>query len=110
MPIVRCWLAVVALFATGWTCNDGDTTDAEEIPAPPPESSTPPGAAPANFGSWLSLGVAADGAAITMSSYDRAAGAVDFAIGTPGTDGAVSFSHEKVDGYPIADSATDPGD
>jgi hypothetical protein len=112
MPIVRCTWAVVVLFAAGCTCNDGDSTDAEEIPPPPDGSPTPGGGsdAPLSFGSWLSLGVAADGAAITMSSYDRVAGAVDFAIGTPSGDGTVSFSHEKVDGYPIADGATDPGD
>jgi len=108
MPIVRSSLIALAVFAASCQCQGDDATDAGgQLDGG--GDGTDLGAAPASFGSWLSLGVAADGAAITMSSYDRAAGAVDFAIGTPGTDRSVTFSHEPVDGYPITEGA-DPGD
>lgn len=112
MPIVRCSLIALTVLAASCQCqnNDDDLGNGQvSTDEGGQDTDTPGGAAPDNFGSWLSLAVASDGAGITMSSYDRAAGAVDFATGTPGTDGAVTFAHEPVDGYPITEGA-DPGD
>jgi hypothetical protein len=101
----------VAWFAAGCQCQDASDGDGDGDEPPPPTQTphTDPGPAPESYGSWLSLRPAADGAAITMTSYDRLAGAVDFAIGTPGDDGAITWSHEKVDGYPDG-GGTDAGD
>jgi hypothetical protein len=112
MPIARASLIALAAFAASCQCQSDEDDDAEGDVVTDDggeDTDAPPGAAPASYGSWLSLGVAADGAAITMSSYDRIAGAVDFAIGTPDGAGGVTFSHEPVDGYPITEGA-DSGD
>ena len=112
MRLFAVGMGAVAVFAAGCQCQDNpkDQADGDELPGPPTSLTphTDPGPAPESYGSWLSLRPAGDGAAITMTSYDRVAGAVDFAIGTPGTDGAITWSHEKVDGYPDSAGA-DPG-
>lgn len=68
-----------------------------------------PGAAPTDFGSWLSLDTSPNGLQPTMAYYDRDRGAVGYAVGTWQADGTVAWSHEPVDGYP-ASNGLDPGD
>ncbi len=55
---------------------------------------------PTNFGSWLSLDVAPDGARITMAYYDQDRTGLGYAVGTPSGDGSITWAHERVDGYP----------
>lgn len=64
---------------------------------------------PADYGSWLSMGVAPDGQRPTITYYDRIQKGVGFATGTEQADGTLAWVHEYVDGYPEADGL-DRGD
>lgn len=82
------------LLAVGCSCQ-------QEYSFPEPVEITH--ADPKDHGSWLSMDAAPDGRRITMAYYDRSAGALGYAVGTPGADGAVDWLHERVDGYPGSD-------
>lgn len=64
---------------------------------------------PEDHGSWLSMDTTPEGARLTIAYYDREAGALGFAVGTPQQDGSVLWVHEKVDGYTGSDGL-DRGD
>ena len=83
-----CFLPV--LFAAGCSCTQDYAF---------PERNIVTFDAPENFGAWLSLDKAPDGAQIAMAYYDLSAGALGFAVGMPQSDGTVTWAHEPVDGY-----------
>ena len=91
--------------AQGCQCNE------TEVNFPKANAPTD-AAASADHGAWLSLGTTPDDRKITASYYDQTLGAAAFAIATPSEDGDVTWSYEKVDGYPdgsgldIADRGT----
>ncbi len=90
-----CQLAVVCSAVLG--CRPEN-----EIVSPEPEPESLPVVRfePENFGSWLSLDRAPDDERLTMAYYNRAVGALGYAVGTPAEDGSVDWVHERVDGYP----------
>ncbi len=52
------------------------------------------------WGSWLSAEAAPDGRRIAAAWYSPYDTAVGFSVGTPGTDDAIAWVHEHVDGWP----------
>lgn len=64
---------------------------------------------PVDYGSWLSMDTAPDNERITIAYYDRSNTALGFAVGSPSSDGSVSWKHEEVDGYPDSEGL-DRGD
>lgn len=78
------------LIAAGCSCNQDYSF---------PKQVTVTAEDPANFGAWLSMDTAPDGARLVISYYDKDAGALGFATGLPQEDGTVKWMHEQVDGY-----------
>jgi hypothetical protein len=70
-----------------------------------PFESAPPG----DIGTWLSLDTTPDGSRMTMAYYDRVAGAVMYAVGSPNTTGGFDWVYEQVDGW-AGSNGLDPGD
>lgn len=87
------WFTVSA--AQGCTCNQASEYN---FPIPPDDPSVVE--PPTSIGSWLSLDTAPDGIRLTMSYYDKDMGGVAWAVGVPHEDGTVSWTHERVAGYP----------
>jgi hypothetical protein len=91
---VGLWLAVSGF--AGCTCNKASEYNFPEPPTDPvgePE-------VPASFGSWLSMDTSPEGARLTISYYDKAATGLGWAVGVPAEDGSVTWTHERVAGYP----------
>jgi hypothetical protein len=91
------------LVAAGCSCNEQDYS----FPGQPAPVDGEP--APEVFGDYISMDVAPDGQRITIAYHEYDFGAVGFAVGSPGADGTITWSHERVDGYP-GDDGRDPGD
>lgn len=92
---------VTGTVLSGCSCNSEYTWDERELNITSNE-------APLDYGAWLSMDVAPDGERLVLAYYDKAEGAVGFAVGTVG-DSGVSWAHEEVDGYAGSDGL-DPGD
>jgi hypothetical protein len=97
-------LATVLLLSAAAGCNK--TAFLVDDPYEDPAAD----AAPADFGSWLSMAVAPDDQRLLLAGYDRENGALTFAVGTEGADGAIAWAHEQVDGYFDNSSGLDVGD
>jgi hypothetical protein len=105
---VGLWLGLLTASGgfAGCTCNKASEYN---FPEPPPDDGVGEGEVPASFGSWLSMDTSPEGSRLTISYYDKAAKAVGWAVGVPGEDGSVTWTHERVAGYP-ADNGLDVAD
>jgi hypothetical protein len=61
-----------------------------------------------DFGRWLSMDVSPDGQKLVMAAYDKTRDGLLFGVGTPQSDGTVTWLYEMVDGY--LEGGFDPGD
>ena len=92
--------SILAVVAAGCNCNsEYDVSEAQVVSFD----------APMDLGSWLSMDIAPGGDRLAVAYYDRDFGAVAFAVGTPTGQTAVSWEHERIDGY-TGDDGIDRGD
>lgn len=109
-PVPLHLLRLAGTLASGWlaagcSCHQDYTFPQADAPF---ES-----ADPGDVGSWLSFDTDPSGSKLTMAYYDRVAGGLMYAIGTPDgastTGGGFTWTYEKVDGWP-ASNGLDSGD
>jgi hypothetical protein len=92
---MRALRSAALLIAAGCSCGQefGLTNNFGSFVAPEPDEE------PSNMGTWSSFDLSPDGGRLTMAYYDRSAEGVGYAIGTIDAEGAVTWAHERVDGY-----------
>jgi hypothetical protein len=85
----------LSLFAAGCSCSQdyGFTSDFGEVPAVAGDD------VPDQIGPYTAMDVSPEGQRLTMAYYDRGDSGVGYAVGTIDAEGAVTWIHERVDGY-----------
>lgn len=81
----------------------------QELPGISGVDPVPSDPVPPDHGSWLSMDTSPNGQTPVIAYYDREFNGLGFAIGTLDAEGAVSWYHERVDGYQDA-SGLNTGD